>query len=133
MQKIIDVSFPGGKKVNALIGDTLIKTDQSVLSGGEGSAPEPFQLFLASIAACAGIYASEFCRTRNIDLESLSLKMICNFDPDVKQYTKMKIVLTVPPEFPDKYKEGIRRSMDLCAVKRHIINPPAFDIAVETV
>ena len=58
MSLVIDVQFPGGKKIDAKIGDVLINTDQSVMAGGEGSAPEPFQLFLASIATCAGIYAS---------------------------------------------------------------------------
>jgi ribosomal protein S12 methylthiotransferase accessory factor len=53
MEKIINVSFPGGKKVIAQMGDKLIATDQSVESGGEGSAPEPFTLFLASLATCA--------------------------------------------------------------------------------
>ncbi|MBW2050564.1 MAG: osmotically inducible protein OsmC, partial [Deltaproteobacteria bacterium] len=51
----VEVSFPGGKRVDAQIGGFTIKTDQSRDNGGDESAPEPFQLFLASIATCAGI------------------------------------------------------------------------------
>ncbi|MFC1568664.1 OsmC family protein [bacterium] len=131
MSKIIEVSFPGGKKVDAKIGDVEIKTDQSILAGGEGSAPEPFQLFLASLATCAGIYVSEFCRAREIEPKGMSLEMICDYDADVKRYVKMKFELTLPPEFPEKYQEGIKRAMDLCTVKRHIMNPPEFSIEVK--
>jgi uncharacterized OsmC-like protein len=128
MPKVIEVSFPGGKRVNAKIGDVEIRTDQSAASGGEGSAPEPFQLFLASIATCAGIYASEFCKAREIGMEGMRLNMECDFDPDEKRYVKMRLILTLPAGFPEKYREGIIRAMDLCAVKRHILNPPVFEI-----
>ncbi len=57
MIKTIEVGFPGGKRVDAIIDDRLIQTDQRAENGGEGSAPEPFELFLASIATCAGIFA----------------------------------------------------------------------------
>ena len=52
----IEVSFPGGKRVDATFGGFTIRTDQPVSAGGQGSAPEPSALFLASLATCAGIY-----------------------------------------------------------------------------
>ena len=128
MSKVIEVSFPGGKKIDAKIGDVEIKTDQSVLAGGEGSAPEPFQLFLASLATCAGIYASEFCNARDIDTDGMSLRMICDFDRDVKRYVNMTFELTLPKGFPEKYQGGIKRAIDLCTVKRHMTDPPEFHI-----
>ena len=128
MPKIIDVSFPGGKRVDARIGETVIKTDQSLKNGGEGSAPEPFQLFLASIATCAGIYALEFCLARKLSLERLSLRMSCDRDPEVKRYTRMTIDLRLPEGFPEKLVPAIIRSMNLCAVEKHIIDSPEFII-----
>ncbi len=128
MAKIIDVSFPGGKVVDARIGETVIKTDQSVKNGGDASAPEPFQLFLASIATCVGIYALEFCLARKLSLDGLSLRMICDRDPEVKRYTRMTIDLRLPEEFPEKLVAAIIRSMNLCAVKKHINNAPEFII-----
>jgi uncharacterized OsmC-like protein len=130
MSLTINVLFPGGKKIDAKIGEVLIKTDQPVAAGGEGSAPEPFQLFLASIATCAGIYASGFCKTRDIDSQGMALQMICEYNHEAKRFTKMKLALQLPPGFPDKYRDGIVRAMDLCTVKRHIINPPEFEIGI---
>ena len=69
----VKVEFPGGKKVNARVGDFLIQNDQSVRAGGEASAPEPFDHFLASIATCAGIYVLGFCQKRDIDTSGVSL------------------------------------------------------------
>ncbi len=58
----IQIKFPGGKRVDAVLGEQVIQTDQSVAHGGSGSAPEPFDLFLASLATCAGLYVLVFCR-----------------------------------------------------------------------
>ena len=128
MSKIITVSFSGGKKVDAVIGDTIVKTDQSLKNGGGGSAPEPFQHFLASIATCTAVYALEFCRTRDISMEGMAFRMICDFDREVKSYTRMTLELTLPEGFPEKFRAAIIRSMDLCSVKRHIVHPPEFEV-----
>lgn len=128
MTKTIEVSFPGGKRVDARIGETVIKTDQSVKNGGGAAAAEPFQLFLASIATCAGIYALEFCLSRELSLDGLSLKMICDRDPELKRYTRMTIDLRLPEGFPEKLVPAITRSMNLCTVKKHIIDAPEFFI-----
>ncbi len=128
MEKIITVTFPGKKRVNAQIGDIVIRTDQTPKNGGDGSAPEPFQLFLTSIATCAGLYALEFCRARDLSLEGLALRMTCDFNPEKKLYTSMTIDLTLPADFPEKFVPAIIRSMDLCTVKKHILHPPEFKI-----
>ena len=65
-RSLVKVSFPDGKKIDATIGEFTINTDQKKENGGDESAPEPFQLFLASIATCAGIYALNFCQARHI-------------------------------------------------------------------
>ncbi len=77
METRIKVGFPGGKAVKAQIGESIILTDQSVVNGGEGAAPEPFALFLASIGTCAGFYALSFCEQRGISADELSLEMVC--------------------------------------------------------
>ena len=71
----IDVYFPGGKKINATVGPFEIRTDQSVQAGGEASAPEPFFLFLGSLATCAGIYVKSFCDHREIPADNITLRM----------------------------------------------------------
>ena len=128
MEKTIEVNFPGGKKVDGKIENMIIKTDQPVKDGGEGSAPEPFQLFLMSIATCAGIYALDFCQTREIETKDMTLTMNCEVDSSGRIYQKLSIDLKVPAGFPEKYKKAILRTMDLCSVKKHIMNPPEFEI-----
>jgi ribosomal protein S12 methylthiotransferase accessory factor len=129
MQKTIAVSFPGGKKVNAQIGGLIVQTDQPVEDGGEGSAPAPFALFLASLATCAGYYALQFCLSREIPTNGMSLKTTCTFDETERRYTAVDIVLTLPTGFPEKYRDAIVRAMDACAVKKHILNPPKFTVS----
>jgi ribosomal protein S12 methylthiotransferase accessory factor len=128
MKKTIEVNFPGGKRVEAKIGNTIIPTDQPIKDGGEGKDPEPFQLFLASLAACSGIYALNFCQSRGISTKEMELTMACEFDPEEKRYKKMTINLKLPKGFPEKYKNSIIKAMDLCAVTKHILNPPQFEI-----
>jgi ribosomal protein S12 methylthiotransferase accessory factor len=128
MKQTVELIFPGGKRIDARIGDHVIKTDQSVASGGEGSAPPPFHLFLASIAACTGIYAWEFCIARDLSTEGMACTMICDLDPEAGHQKKITVELTLPSGFPDKYRRAIVRAMDLCAVKKQIVDPPEFGI-----
>lgn len=111
MGKRLIVSFPGGKKVVAQIGETMISTDQSVKAGGEGSAPEPFELLLASIATCSGLYALEFCRARDIDTDGISLSMQGIKHAEAKRYEKFVLNLTLPANFPIKYEKAILNSI----------------------
>ncbi|MCP3867541.1 MAG: osmotically inducible protein OsmC [Gammaproteobacteria bacterium] len=124
----IHIDFPGGKKVNAHTGEFVIQTDQSIKAGGEGSAPEPFDLFLASISTCAGIFALGFCQSRKLPTDGIDLKMVCERDPKKKMFTRMSLQLTLPEGFPEKYRPGIIRAMDLCAVKKHIADAPEFSV-----
>lgn len=128
----VKVEFPGGKKVNARVGNFLIQTDQSVKAGGEASAPEPFDHFLASIATCAGIYALGFCRSRDLPTDGLDLSMVCEGDTKRKMFTRMSLQLTLPRGFPEKYRAGITRAMELCTVKRHIMDAPEFSVELRT-
>lgn len=127
---IIEVTFPGGKKVDAKVNQFLIRTDQSVKVGGDSSAPEPFSLFLASIATCAGIFAIGFCQSRNIDTNGLGLKMVCNWDNIRKLYTNISLQFTLPVDFPEKYKNSLIKAVDLCTVKRHLMEAPNFEIVI---
>jgi ribosomal protein S12 methylthiotransferase accessory factor len=128
MKQTIDVHFPGGKKVDATTNGVVVATDQKKENGGEASAPEPFALFLVSIATCAGIYALNFCHSREISVEGMSLTMSYEFNEEKHRIERLNIDLQRPIGFPEKYQRAIERAMDLCTVKRHIINPPEFVI-----
>ena len=122
------ITFPGGKKVNAEFNGFTQETDQAIVSGGEGSAPEPFTLFLSSIGTCAGIYVLGFCQLRGIDTNGLEIVQSMNFNPLSRMIDKIKLNIILPDDFPDKYKKAVINSANLCAVKKHLENPPRFEI-----
>jgi len=130
MGKHIEVTFPGGKKVDATIDGMTVRTDQPADHGGEGTAPSPFDLFLCSLAACAGFYAIEFCTSRKLDTRGLAVTLDTERDPESKMFKKIRIDVTLPAEFPEKYRDSILRSVNLCAVKKHILSAPEFDVRV---
>ncbi len=129
MDNAMTVTFPGGRRVNVSCGDFEIATDQSVKNGGDASAPEPFELFLASLASCAGAYVAGFCGRR--DLSTADLRLSQRWERDSKgRLAKITLHIEVPESFPEKYHGALVRAADQCAVKKVLDEPPAF--VVET-
>ena len=124
----IEVSFPGGKRVDAKVGDRVVHTDQPEALGGEGAHAAPFDLFLASIASCAGIYALGFCQSRGLSTAGLQLVQRHEVDPESQLLTGVRIELTLPADFPEKYRPAILRAVQGCRVKKAIASGIAFDI-----
>ena len=126
----IQVTFPGGKQVNAKVGDFVIETDQPKDLGGEGLFPAPFELFLASMATCAGIYALGFCQARKLPTEGLALVQRQEYDPAGKRLVKVTLELTLPAGFPETHRAAIVRAIENCKVKKAIAEAPVFEVAV---
>ena len=124
----IVVTLEGNKKVNANVNGHIIKTDQPVASGGEGTAPTPFELFLASIATCAGIYIKGFCDQRNLPSENIEIIQDTEVDRDTNLVSKINIEIKVPKEFPEKYIDALINVASLCKVKQHMAKPPIFNL-----
>lgn len=127
-QPTIEVTFPGGVRVDAEFKGFSVKTDQPVKEGGGGIAPAPFDLFLFSLATCAGYYVVSFCGGRKIPTEGLGLTMTWEVNREIHLIGKIRIVITLPAGFPEKYKAAVIRAADLCTVKRLMFNPPEFEI-----
>ncbi len=124
------LKFPGGKKVDADYKGFIIKTDQPERQGGEGSAPEPFSLFLASIATCTGIYVLDFCQHRNLSTEGLEMVLRTEKNKEKRMIEKINIEITLPKNFPKNYENAILKTAGLCAVKKHLEMPPVIDIFI---
>ena len=125
------VYFPGGKKVNADYKGFTIETDQAKDEGGDGSAPEPYSLFLASIGTCAGIYVVYFCQERGIDPSDIKMRLYFERN-EAKHLTEtVHIHMELPPEFPPKYKTAVIKTAELCSVKRNILDPPKFMVSAK--
>lgn len=124
----IKVTFPGNKKVDAQVGAFTVHTDQAAYAGGDGTAPSPFELFLASIATCAGIFIVGFCENRGLSTENITIEQEAEFDSVNKRLAKVKMHINVPEDFPAKYHSALISSANLCLVKRTLMNPPEFEI-----
>jgi putative redox protein len=118
--KKFEVVFPGNKKVDVKLKDFLVKTDQSKKNLGDETAPEPFDIFLSSLAACAGIYAKSFCDTRKLSCLDMKLFLSASFKKGQKHMDRVEIDLHVNPEFPEKYIKPIIKAMNGCAVKNQL-------------
>jgi putative redox protein len=122
MEMLID--FPGGSRVDAHFGPFTIKTDQLPAA----SAPTPFATFLASLGTCAGIYVLGFCQQRGLPSEGIRIMQRMHNDPSTGMVSKIDLEIQVPQSFPEKYLPSLVRAAELCAVKKHIENPPEFDV-----
>lgn len=124
----IELSFPGGKRVDAQVGQHRISTDQPAVYGGDDSAPAPFDLFLASIATCAGIYALGFCHARDLSTEGLKITQEVVDDPATHLPAEIRFVVSVPAGFPERYRPGLLRAVESCKVKKTIARQPVFSV-----
>ena len=122
MEMIID--FPGEARVDAHFGAFTVQTDQPP----SASAPTPFEVFLSSIGTCAGIYVLGFCRQRQLPTEGLRIVQDVERDSQSGMVARIALEIQLPRGFPEKYREAVIQSAQLCAVKKHIEHPPVFDI-----
>jgi putative redox protein len=125
---MIEITFDGGKVVTAHSHGHIIKTDQPVNSGGQNSAPSPFELFLASIGTCTGIYVKSFCDNRKIPTDNIKIIQSSEYDEETGLPISIKLDIKLPSDFPDKYKEAVISVAELCKVKKAIASPPVFEV-----
>jgi putative redox protein len=126
---MMNVTFPGGVAVEARFRNHTVLTDQPAPVGTD-TAMSPFDLFLASIATCMGFYALRFCQERDIPTEGLDLELSPLRDPETRRIAKITVGLTAPKAFPEKYRAALLRAVELCSVKRHLHEPPEFEITL---
>jgi ribosomal protein S12 methylthiotransferase accessory factor len=97
------------------------------------TAPSPFELFLSSIGTCAGIYVLGFCKQRNLPTKGIRIIERINHSPVTHMVETIGLEIQIPPGFPEKYRDSLIRSAELCAVKKHIENPPRFEIITKVI
>ena len=122
MEILID--FPGGSRVDAHFGNFTVPTDQPP----DGSAPSPFEVFLSSIGTCAGIYVLGFCQQRGLPTQGIQIIQRIQPDRISGMIDEIDLEIVIPPTFPEKYRDSLIRSAELCKVKKHLEKPPKFHI-----
>jgi putative redox protein len=131
MEMIID--FPGGARVDAHFRGHTLRTDQPADGGGDDLAPMPFDLFLASIGTCAGIYILGFCRQRGLPTDGIRIMQRNLPNRITGMLDKIELEIQVPPSFPSQYHAALIRTAELCKVKKTLENPPQFEIVTKEV
>jgi ribosomal protein S12 methylthiotransferase accessory factor len=124
----MEITFDGGKVVTAHSHGHIIKTDQPVNSGGQNSAPSPFELFMASIGTCAGLYVKSFCDNRSIPTDKIKIIQSVEFGKKSGLPVNIRLDIKLPDNFPDKYKASVISVAGLCKVKKSIASPPVFEV-----
>ncbi len=123
----MEIFFPGNKKVYARYKGFVIETDQPVSAGGDNTAPAPFDLFIASIGTCAGIFVLSFLQQRGLSTEGAGVYLSREVDPVSHLVSKITLEIKLPADFPEKYRDAIVRAVEQCTVKRHLEKPPVFE------
>jgi ribosomal protein S12 methylthiotransferase accessory factor len=124
MEMLID--FPGGSRVDAHFDNFTIPTDQPP----DASAPAPFDLFLAAIGTCAGIYVLGFCNQRGLPTEGIRIVERIH-EGAGHMVEKIDLEIQIPDSFPEKYRDSLIRAAELCKVKKHLENPPKFEVTTK--
>ena len=127
----ITITLPGGRKIDAQVGAHVIRTDQPVNNGGTDTAPSPFELFLASIGTCAGIFVQGFCAARNIPFDQIRIVERPALD-DAGTLQSVDLELVLPASFPEKYRAAVLKVVEQCSVKRAIAAQPKFQVHAST-
>jgi ribosomal protein S12 methylthiotransferase accessory factor len=122
----IKVNFLDNLKVEAKFDDFSVIADQPIRYKGDGSAPGPFDYFLASSALCAAYFVRVYCLARDIPTEHISLSHNNIVDPENRYQQTFQIQIELPENISDKDKQGILRSIDRCTVKKVVQTGPEF-------
>lgn len=124
----IKVNFLDNLRLEAKFDDFTVVADQPIRYKGDGSAPGPFDYFLASSALCAAYFVKLYCQTRNIPTDNIRLSQNNIVDPENRYNQIFKIQVELPADISDKDRQGILRSIDRCTVKKVVQAGPEFVI-----
>jgi len=124
----IKVNFLDKLRLEAKFDDFTVIADQPIRYKGDGSAPGPFDYFLASSALCAAYFVKLYCQTRNISTDNIRLSQNNIVDPENRYKQIFKIQVELPADISDKDRQGILRSIDRCTVKKVVQTLPDFVI-----
>ena len=124
----IKVNFLDNLRLEAKFDDFTVVADQPIRYKGDGSAPGPFDYFLASSALCAAYFVKLYCQTRNIPTDNIRLSQNNIVDPENRYNQIFKIQVELPADISAKDRQGILRSIDRCTVKKVVQTGPEFVI-----
>ncbi len=126
----INVNYLDNLRVEAKFDDFSVIADQPIRYKGDGSAPGPFDYFLASSALCAAYFVKVYCLARDIPTDNIRLSQNNIVDPENRYKQIFRIQVELPDDLPEKHRKGIVRSIDRCTVKKVVQTGPDFQIEI---
>lgn len=129
----VNVKFLDNLRLEASFDDFSIVADQPIRYKGDGTAPGPYDYFLASSALCAAYFVKVYCKARNIPTDDIFITQNNIVDPENRYNQALKLEIQVPDNISDKDRKGMIAAMDRCTVKRVIQNEPEFIIKEKSV
>ncbi|WP_282167784.1 OsmC domain/YcaO domain-containing protein [Shewanella japonica] len=124
----IKVNFLDNLRLEAKFDDFTVTADQPIRYKGDGSAPSPFDYFLASSALCAAYFIKVYCKARDIPTDNIRLSQNNIVDPEDRYNQIFQIQVELPDDISEKDRTGILRSIDRCTVKKVVQTGPEFKI-----
>ena len=124
----IKVNFLDNLRLEAKFDDFSVIADQPIRYKGDGSAPGPFDYFLASSAMCAAYFVKVYCNSRDISTDNIRLSQNNIVDPEDRYNQIFQIQVELPESISEKDKKGILRSIDRCTVKKVVQQGPEFKV-----
>ena len=124
----IKVNFLDNLRLEAKFDDFTVTADQPIRYKGDGSAPSPFDYFLASSALCAAYFVKVYCNARDIPTDDIRLSQSNIVDPENRYNQIFQIRVELPESISDKDRTGILRSIERCTVKKVVQEGPEFKI-----
>ena len=124
----IKVNFLNNLRLEAKFDDFTITTDQPIRYKGDGTAPSPFDYFLASSALCAAYFVKVYCLSRGIRTDDIQVSQNNIIDPENRYNQTFQIQVELPSSISERDRAGIFRSIDRCTVKKVIQQTPEFKI-----
>lgn len=128
----INVNFLDNLRLEAKFDDFTVIADQPIRYKGDGSAPGPFDYFLASSAMCAAYFVKVYCNSRDIPTDGISVSQNNIVDPENRYQQTFKIQVQLPDSISERDRTGILRAIDRCTVKRVVQNQPEFIVEAVT-
>ena len=128
----LNVCLDGGKCVSTQVGQHRITTDQPTSNGGNDSAPSPYDLFMASIGCCAGYYVQQYCESKGVSTEGISITLKQKKSEDGELLGFVTCV-NIPDNLPKKYHSILKNVAKQCSVKKAIMGAPEFEVETSSV
>jgi len=118
----MDIQIQANERIHAQFDGLTVITAQ------DGSAPAPFDLFLASMGTCSGFYLARFCKQRGISTAGIGITQEIQRDPESHLVTHIDLAIQLPESFPDKYRKAAVRAAEQCTVKKNLAAPPEIKV-----